>query len=121
LPKPEFEFFDAATVPWTPVSGDVTGLTERILAHDPESGVVTRMLRFPTGADTSPNGTVTHDFWEEVYILAGSLHDLELGQTYLAGQYACRPPGMRHGPWRAEHGCITFEVRYYRAVRSPQA
>ena len=26
--------------------------------------------------------------------------------------YACRPPGMRHGPWVAPDGCTTFEVRY---------
>jgi len=28
--------------------------------------------------------------------------------------YACRPPGMPHGPWRAPEGCITFEIRYYK-------
>jgi PAS domain S-box-containing protein len=49
---------------------------ERILASDEGTGVATRMLRFEPGCDTSPNGVVVHDFWEEVYILEGSLHAL---------------------------------------------
>jgi len=28
--------------------------------------------------------------------------------------YACRPPGMKHGPYRTEEGCMTLEVRYTR-------
>jgi hypothetical protein len=28
--------------------------------------------------------------------------------------YACRPPGMKHGPYRTEGGVVTFEVRYAR-------
>ena len=111
MPKPEFEFFPVTDVPWTRVPGDADGLTERVLAQD-RPGVATRILRFEPGCDTSPNGVQVHDFWEEVYILEGSLHDLELNQTFTAGQYACRPPGMRHGPWRSPNGCLTFEVRY---------
>ncbi|MED5569770.1 MAG: cupin, partial [Chloroflexota bacterium] len=30
------------------------------------------------------------------------------------GMYACRPPGMPHGPYLSPIGCTTFEVRYYR-------
>jgi hypothetical protein len=74
--KPEFEFFPSADVAWTPVPGKVPGLEERILARDPHSNVATRMLRFQPGADTSPNGVLTHDFWEEIYILEGSIYDL---------------------------------------------
>lgn len=113
MPKPEFEFFPVKEVEWTTVPGPATGLQERILSQDPQYGVATRILSFEPGCDTSPNGVQVHDFWEEVYILEGAIHDLELGQTFSAGQYACRPPGMRHGPWRSEGGCMTFEVRYY--------
>ena len=117
MSKPEFEFFPATDVNWTPVPGNTSGLYERILARDPKTGVATRILRFSPGADTSANGTLTHDFWEEVYILEGSIHDIPLGKTFCAGMYACRPPGMKHGPWKTEEGCTTFEVRYYlRAV-----
>jgi hypothetical protein len=113
LSKPEFEFFPASVVDWTTVESKSPGLTERILAHDPVNGVATRMLRFAPGTDTSPNGTLTHDFWEEVYILEGSIFDIPLGKNFTAGMYACRPPGMKHGPWKTEEGCMTFEVRYF--------
>ncbi|MFI7709332.1 cupin domain-containing protein [Nonomuraea sp. NPDC049480] len=111
--KPEFEFFPVSHIDWTPLlDSRCGGLSERILATDPISGVSTRMLRFAPGTDTTPNGVLTHDFWEEVYILDGTLHDLTLEQTFTAGMYACRPPGMPHGPWSSPQGCLTFEVRY---------
>jgi hypothetical protein len=55
-----------------------------------------------------------HDFWEEVWIVEGSLYDIAKEQTFLAGYYACRPPGMKHGPYRIPQGCVTFEIRYYK-------
>ena len=113
MSKPEFEFFPVTDVNWTPVPGKVSGLYERILAHDATAGVATRMLRFSPGTDTSASGTLTHDFWEEVYILEGSIYDIPLGKKFTAGMYACRPPGMKHGPWTSEEGCTTFEVRYF--------
>ena len=57
-------------------------------------------------------GTITHDFWEEVWILEGELIDLGKRQTFGAGMYACRPPGMVHGPYRVDRGCVTLEIRY---------
>lgn len=114
--KPEHEFFPVDSVRWTRVPGDAEGLYERILIQDAAtSGSVTRILRFDPGTDTTPNGVQVHDFTEEVYILSGSFEDLTLGETFVAGTYASRPPGMRHGPWRTEEGCMTFEVRYYAA------
>lgn len=110
--KPELEFAPVDGVAWTPVPGGVVGQSERILAADNETGIATRMLRFEQGTDTSELGVVRHDFWEEVYILEGDLYDLTLREEFTAGDYACRPPGMPHGPWRSRDGCITFEVRY---------
>ena len=109
MPKPEIEFTPVDDWDWTPVAD---GQYERILARDEDGDVATRMLRFEPGCDTTPAGVVVHDFWEEVYILEGSLHDLSLDEVFGAGTYACRPPGMKHGPWRAPDGCLTFEVRY---------
>ena len=111
MPKPEREFFDVTAVPWTPIDPRVPGMTERILAASGD-GFHSRILRFEPGTDTLVLGVQAHPFWEEVYILEGSLHDLTLGRTFPAGTYACRPPGMRHGPWVAPEGCLTFEVRY---------
>jgi hypothetical protein len=114
MPKPEYEFFDPERLPWQQVEGAPPGLVERILSRDPQSGDYTRLLRFPPGMDTSPMGVQRHDFWEEVLIVEGALHDLSLQQTFTQGMYACRPPGMPHGPWTAPTGCLTFELRYYK-------
>lgn len=112
MAKPEHEFFPTGELAFTSCAGLVRGLTERILAADSAASVATRMLRFEPGTDTTPNGVQAHEFWEEVYILDGSITDLRLNQTFTAGMYACRPPGMPHGPWHSPGGCLTFEVRY---------
>ena len=56
---------------------------------------------------------ITHDFWEEVYIIDGELHDKSINETFSSGMFASRPPGMPHGPYTSSIGCTTFEVRYY--------
>jgi hypothetical protein len=114
MPKPEHEFFDPQQqLAWTPIP-QVDGLSEMILAHDQEAGDYTRLLRFAPGTDTSRMGVQRHDFWEEVWIVSGAIHDLSLDETFSAGMYACRPPAMPHGPWRAPDGCVTFEQRYFK-------
>lgn len=113
MAKPEIEFTPASDTPFAPCEGHVSGLTERILALDGTHQAATRILRFAPGVDTTANGVQVHDFWEEVFILEGSIRDLRLDQTFRAGDYACRPPGMNHGPWVSEDGCLTFEVRYH--------
>ena len=118
--KPELEFFRPDDLPWRPVAGSAQagaggpGITERILSRDPVSGDVTRLLRFDPGVETSE--TIVHDFWEEVWILEGSLVDLGKRRTFSAGMYACRPPRMRHGPYRSPRGALLFETRYYREL-----
>ena len=117
--KEELEFFDprATGGVWRRPEGDATGqLEELLLALDEETGDFTRLLRFAPGADTSANGTLTHDVWEEVWIVEGELEDLRLGQRFGPGSYACRPPGMEHGPWLAPAGATTFEIRYARRL-----
>ncbi|MFB3060346.1 MAG: cupin domain-containing protein [Candidatus Binatia bacterium] len=113
MPKLEREFFNPSNIPAKPVGG-IPGLSEQILSQDPESGDYTRILLFEPGTDTSAMGVQRHDFWEEVWILEGDLFDISLGQTFVKGMYACRPPGMPHGPWRSQTGCKTFETRSYR-------
>jgi ChrR Cupin-like domain len=112
--KPALEFAPIAGRPWTPVPGQ-PGASERVLARDEATGMLTRMLRWDPGVDTSPAGPAVHDYVEEVYVVAGELHDLTLDQTFRAGDYACRPPGMVHGPWRTDKGCEMLEVRYREA------
>ncbi|HEY2657357.1 MAG TPA: cupin domain-containing protein [Solirubrobacteraceae bacterium] len=109
--KTEIEFYDTEDVPWSPVTS-LPGVSERILARDPSRGLLTRMVRWEPGLDTSVAGPVVHDYFEEVLILSGSMHDLRLEQTFSAGSYACRPPGMVHGPWTTTDGCIMLEIQY---------
>jgi hypothetical protein len=116
--KAEREFADVGAVPWTPVAGSPSagaggpGIEEKILSRDPDTGDVTRLLRFAPGVKTTD--TIAHDFWEEVLIVDGSLVDLRLGLTFTAGMYACRPPGMTHGPYASPDGALLFETRYRR-------
>jgi len=116
MPKPELEFFRPDDLPWESVVASATGgaggpgVRQKILSRDEVSGDLTRLLHFEAGVETT--GTISHDFWEEVWILEGALIDLGKQQTFTAGMYACRPPGMRHGPYRVPRACTTLEIRY---------
>lgn len=113
MPKPEYEFTPTSSVEFTDCQPHIEGLSEAVLARSGSDASVTRILKFEPGTDTSPNGALRHDFWEEVFIFEGSFTDLRLGTTFHAGDWATRPPGMEHGPWRSEAGAKMFEVRYY--------
>ena len=116
MAKPEIEFSDMHGVPWTPVqagSGVVgEGISEKVLSRDSKTGDTTRLLRLEPGVESDE--VITHDFWEEVIILEGSLIDTRLNKEFTKGMYACRPPGMVHGPYKAPKGCTTFEIRYFK-------
>ena len=77
------------------------------------TGSRTRLLRFHPGARTTQ--PFVHAYWEEVYLIAGDLIDLGSGKekTFLANTYACRPPGIHHGPFRSKSGCLLLETHYY--------
>jgi len=112
MAKPELEFFDHdLNIQWRQVEGAQKGIVEKILSYDPETGSYTRLLKFPPGIVTTE--VLVHDFWEEVYILKGSLTDLNKNETYIEGMYACRPPGMKHGPYSIPYGCMTLEIRTF--------
>lgn len=113
MTKPELEFFDNASIEWKPVEtpGYSSGCYEKILSLDEETGSLTRMIKIEPGARIS--GTLKHDFWEEVYIIQGELIDTGKKQVFREGYYACRPPGMIHGPFETPSGCICIEFRYF--------
>jgi len=117
MPKPELEFFAPDHLPWEPVApasaidgAGGPGVQQKILSRDPANGDMTRLVRYAAGLETTD--TIVHDFWEEVWILEGELTDLGKQQTFSAGMYACRPPGMIHGPYRVPRDCMTLEIRY---------
>ncbi|MEV6236371.1 cupin domain-containing protein [Lentzea sp. NPDC051838] len=104
--RSEHEFFPVDAVAWSPAD---PGITERILSHDPETATLTRIARWQPGLETS--GVIRHDYHEEVYLLEGDLTDLTLGRTFGPGHFASRRPGMPHGPYRTDKGCVMLEIR----------
>lgn len=100
-------------------SPTLAGVDEQVLSSDDETGDHTRLMRFDAGADTSEFGVMVHDFWEEIYIIEGDVTDLTLEKDFVAGMYACRPPGMRHGPFTSRGGATVIEFRYGMAGSSP--
>lgn len=115
MPKPELEYFDpevSEDLEWKPVKGLPEGAFEKTLAKDQESGDHTRLLKYLPGVDCQE--TFVHDFWEETYILDGMLLDKPTGKVFKKGMYACRPPGMKHGPFKAPYGALCLEFHYYK-------
>ena len=87
-------------------------------------GSRTRLMRFEPGAFTT--APIVHEFWEEVYVVSGEFFGIgESGrpaERFPQHTYTCRPPGIVHGPFRSETGCILLEIHYFdpdesRAVR----
>ncbi|MFI6699071.1 cupin domain-containing protein [Streptomyces sp. NPDC050509] len=109
--KNEREFISPDAMPWR--TGPQPGTAERILSRDEaDPEVLTRLVRWEPGLDTALSGVIRHEWVEEVYLLEGELHDLTLDQTFRAGDFAARPPGMEHGPYRTTRGCVMLEIRY---------
>jgi ChrR Cupin-like domain len=106
--KEGHEFFDPNDLPWHPAPGHGPGVWERIVSGGRDEGVTTRFLRFDPGSGR--DAVVTHDFWEEIYIVSGTFESG--GRAYAAGCVAVRPPGVVHGPFHSTTGCLNFEVRY---------
>lgn len=105
---------------WQTPPGYPEGMQQKVLASDLDernkSGSRTRLLRIAPGCySTVP---FVHDHWEEVYLLEGDLivgNDEQGagGEKFQAPTYACRPPGVHHGPFKSDAGCVMFELHYY--------
>ena len=97
---------------WESIEG-MDGLLEQLtLAIDEESGDYTRLTRFKPGADTTAFGSKEHPYPEEIFIVKGRLYDVAFDQWLNAGDYASRPPGEVHGPFKADGECIVLEMSY---------
>jgi ChrR-like protein with cupin domain len=109
--KAEHEFFAVDRLPWQ-ADAHAPTVDQRVLSEGDDERTLTRIARWAPGTDTSAAGVIRHDYFEEVFLLTGELHDLTLGATFSAGHYASRPPGMPHGPYRTDTGCTMLEIRY---------
>ncbi len=105
---------------WEPPEGYPPGFWQKLLASDIDEarkkGSRTRLLKIDPGAfSTEP---FVHDHWEEVYLVQGDLvvgndRQGKGGKQAFAPTYACRPPGVHHGPFASRDGCILHEIHYY--------
>ncbi len=105
---------------WQSPPGYPEGIQQKILSGfldtENKTGGHTRLLRFLPGAySTEP---FIHDHWEEVFVISGDMivgsdANGKGGKAYYANTYCCRPPGVPHGPFRTETGCLLLEQHYY--------
>ena len=119
--KPHLEFHKIDMKEgWATPPGYPAGIQQKILASDLDEtrkmGSRTRLLRFAPGIYTT--APFVHDHWEEVYLISGDLivgNDGQGrgGELFDAPTYACRPPGVYHGPFKSDHGCLLYEIHYY--------
>ena len=105
---------------WEVPAGYPDGIEQKVLSggldEQGKKGARTRLLRFRPGARTSEQ--FVHDYWEEVFLVSGDLTVGSSGgerETFTAHTYACRPPGVFHGPFESTGGCLLLESHYYTA------
>jgi hypothetical protein len=119
--KPHLEFHKLDMgAGWETPEGYPEGIKQKILASDldetAKTGSRSRLLKFDPGTYTT--APFIHDHWEEVFLLEGDLivgndEHGQGGEKFVAKTYACRPPGVYHGPFKSEGGCMMFEIHYY--------
>jgi hypothetical protein len=105
---------------WQVPPGYPPGFQQKIIAgaldENSKRGNRTRLLRIAPG--TFSTAPFVHDYWEEVFLLAGDLivgNDAngKCGEQFRDYTYAVRPPGVHHGPFKSETGCLLLETHYY--------
>lgn len=116
MPTEDMEFFDPLSedsgLEWRQAPGYPEGMAHELPLYEDEDGSLTRFLKLEPGVDTDE--VITHDFYEEVYVIQGGFIDKRLDEAFTSGMYACRTPGMEHGPYKAPIGALAIEFRYYR-------
>ncbi len=115
----EFYQVDMSTG-WESPAGYHPGIQQKILSGTLDTqnrrGGHTRLLRFLPGAYSDK--PFVHDYWEEVFVISGDLVvDSDAhgkgGTSFGPNTYCVRPPGVPHGPFRSENGCLLLESHYY--------
>jgi hypothetical protein len=86
------------------------------LDEQKKTGSRSRFLRIKPGVYSSE--PFVHEHWEEVYLVKGDMivgndENGEGGEKFQAPTYACRPPGVYHGPFKSIGGCVMFELHYF--------
>jgi hypothetical protein len=105
---------------WETPPGYPAGIKQKIVAgyldEANRKGNRTRLLRFEPGTYTTK--PFVHDYWEEVFLVSGDLtvgndEQGKGGEAFEGYTYAVRPPGVYHGPFKSERGCLLLETHYF--------
>jgi hypothetical protein len=105
---------------WETLPGYPPGIQQKIIAGELDEvgrkGNRTRLLRFAPGTYTT--APFVHEYWEEVFLVEGDLivgNDAngKGGEKFEGYTYAVRPPGVYHGPFKSEGGCLLLETHYF--------
>lgn len=115
MPKPEIEFCSSLSF-----AEELTpGLSSRTLSADSVTGDKTVLLTHSPGSSWGAP-VCEHAYWEEVYIIEGRIFDVTLQCWFAAGDYCCRPPKMRHGPFKADEKVGCREICWLRYPRKDE-
>jgi len=105
---------------WETPPGYPAGIKQKIVAgyldETKRRGNRTRLLSFEPGTYTTK--PFVHDYWEEVFLVSGDLtvgndEQGKGGEAFEGYTYAIRPPGVYHGPFKSERGCLLLETHYF--------
>jgi hypothetical protein len=105
---------------WQTLPGYPDGIHQKVIAgaldEERRRGNRTRLLRFAPGVYTKK--PFVHNYWEEVFLVSGDLivgndEQGRGGEKFQGHTYAVRPPGVCHGPFKSEGGCILLETHFY--------
>ena len=105
---------------WQTLPGYPSGIQQKIIGGELDEtarrGNRTRLLRFAPGTYTTR--PFVHDYWEEVFLISGDLivgndEAGRGGEKFEGYTYAVRPPGVVHGPFKSESGCLLLEIHFY--------
>ena len=103
----QFEFHPATSAPNREWAALEPGIDQMTLNEDSATGRRTVLQRWQPGA-VNQQEIFVHNYVEEIYLAEGDLYDLRLQQGWGKGAYAYRKPGMKHGPFKSEKGCLMF-------------
>jgi hypothetical protein len=105
---------------WHTLPGYPAGIQQKVIAGElderAKKGNRTRLLRFAPGTYTTD--PFVHEYWEEVFLLSGDLivgndKNGQDGEKFEGYTYAVRPPGVFHGPFKSEKGCLLLETHFF--------
>lgn len=100
------------------VDGKVVGRFNKFMARDEKTGTYSRVVVFEPGFRTDafkkPETKLqNHEYWEEIYVIEGTMYDYGMNKTFTKGYYGLRSPGVNHGPYGTDEGCILWECSWY--------